>query len=188
MLFNPFTTSLPTNTGTRALREDFVYPLQLVGRQLFDPKEPWRLWTVQWLYAPLRKRSLGGIRTKLVDSSGYVTFCNQRDLETLLGLGPPGQRVPWERSEYYLEPSDPDWYGLCADADDLEDDLYERELHLRYAAPDYCAPLPQYSEIHRLVHYDEGNDYAELYLLRQDSDNTFEHVAQRWTRVDKQRM
>jgi hypothetical protein len=187
MLCNPYTTQLPVNPETRMLEQNFVMSLGIVGLTVADPKEPWRHWTIQWLFAPIVGRKIGGLRARLMDARGFVTFCNQRDLETLLGVGPPGTRCRWMRDEY-LEPRDPDWYGLCADEEDLRDDLFERELRLRYSTPDPCVPLTQHVQLERYVHYDEGNDFSELFLLLHDSDTSFKNVGKRWTRVDKQRV
>jgi len=77
--------------GTRMLES--TYGLDRV--QIPDPKTPGRLWRVQGLYLPVHGRALGGLRAKLEDQKGFITFCNQRDLEVILGLGAPGQYCPW---------------------------------------------------------------------------------------------
>lgn len=180
MLLNPCTTKLETYPGTRAL----AFSLGIEGQQLTDPKEPWRVWTIQRLFAPIGGRRLGGIRAKLFDSHGFVTFCNQRDLEVLLGLGRPGARCMWLKDDY-LEPEDPDWYGLCADGEDLKDDLHEREMQL---LQQHGYPLPPKSEITRSVHYDEGNDVNELHVITNLEGMELERINRRWALAESLRV
>jgi len=186
MLINTSHTPVPVLPGTRILEDT----MGLVGYSVHDPKEPWRLWTIQWLYAPIPGRRLGGVRAKLIDTYGFTTFCNQRDLEVLLGFAKPGARCVWNHSEY-LEPDDPDWYGMCVDREDLLDDLYDRELMLRQGS---VVPLSGKSEVLRHIHYDEGNDKSELLVLVQDNcpyapgyaDTEFSSINRRWASVEKQ--
>jgi len=175
---------LQTIPGTRLL----VDHLSLYGRQIVDPLEPWRPWVVQWVYAPVN-RMIGGVRTKLIDSQGFITFCNQRDLEVLLGLGEPGRRCHWLGSEYVSTDSQ-DWYGLCTDSNDLVDDLFDRELLIRNGSPQQlCPPM----EITRRIHLDHNNDCEELYTLLWDADPVtqigpdyrVETVDCRWSRVER---
>ena len=136
-------------------------------------------------HSPSTVKEALGLMTKLEDAKGYVTFCNQRDLEVLLGMGIPGQRCAWLKDDY-LEPSDPDWYGLCADADDLQDDLQERELLIRNSQPNPSSYLQPYIRLSRLVHLDEGNDVMELLMLLQDTGYALDDISKRWTRVERQ--
>lgn len=181
MLTHPYLSPLPLVEGTRML----AVLIGLEGRVVQDPKEPWRWWTIQRFFGPMPGRRLGGIRARLEDSQGYVTFCNQRDLEVLLGIGVPGQRCTWLKDDY-LEPADPDWYGLCADSDDLQDDLQERELFIRNSQPNPAAYLTPYLQLNRLVHLDEGNDVTELYMLLQDDGYSLTTINKRWTRIERQ--
>src|ERR1700689_4821822 len=132
MLLPPFIDKhlLEVFNGTRLLRNDFG----LIGESIEDPFTPQRIWTIQGIYAPVPGRALGGVRAKLTDQHEFVTFCNQRDLEVLLGLGTPGRWCRWLGDEY-IEPGDRAWCGFCTDAEDLRDDLYERELMLRHNHP-----------------------------------------------------
>ena len=182
MLTNPFTNPIPLVEGTRMLAQ-FI---GVEGRALQDPKEPWRWWTIQRFFGPIPGRRLSGIRAKLEDTRGFVTFCNQRDLEVLLGLGIPGQRCPWLKEDY-LEPSDPDWYGMCADSEDLQDDLQERELFIRNSQPNPATCLQPWIQLTRLVHLDEGNDVSELYTLIQDDGYNLTTINRRWTRIERQK-
>jgi len=98
MIVNPYKNPerLTTYAGTRILQEDFG----IVGAVVADTAEKYRLWRVQALYSPIPKRSRGGIRAKLTDQKGVVTFCNQMDLEVLLGIAKPGSYCWWAEEEY----------------------------------------------------------------------------------------
>ena len=136
---------------------------------------------------------LGGLRAKLTDQKGFVTFCNQRDLEVLIGLAEPGTFCPWAR-KYYVAPGDKDWYGLYMDDDDLEDDLHDREMLLRAASP--TGILLGNLEIARRLHLDTKYDVEELDMLLWDADPEtgltpdlrLETVERRWKRVERTRM
>lgn len=187
MLFNPHTTNLPTIPGTRMLADS----LGLSGCTLQDPFELDRWWTIQWLFAPLPGRALGGVRAKLLDQRGFVTFCNQRDLEVLLGYAAPGARCHWLDDEYPT-PGDRDWFGLCCDPEDLLDDLYECELRMRSGSMN---PLPSNLEMRRFVHFGDNDDAVELLTLLHDRDPVsgaapdvrLETLERRWVRVEKTR-
>lgn len=184
MLINPNRVRLPTIPGTRILEEDFGLP----GFQHADTHRPGRLWVLQCLYAPIPRRRIGGVRAKFVDEKGYTTFCNQRDLEVLLGIANPGSRCHWASTEY-AEAGEPGWFGFCVDDEDLEDDLLERELRLR---EHYPGMLPDGLQISRRVH-DDGSDVEELYLLLRDADTVtgfgpdprLETIRQRWAQVER---
>lgn len=183
MLLNPNTAQLRPLPGTRILEQ----PLGIEGTTLYDPKEPWRAWTLYCFFAPIATMALNGVRARLVDAQGFSTFCNQRDLEVLLGHGYPNQRCKWLGTRY-VDPSDPDWYGLCMDEQDLLDDLHYRELQLRNGSPD---PLQQ-QELVRYVHYDESLDKEERLLLTSDThyvtgvspDADFNTLERRWVSVE----
>jgi len=185
MLLNPYTSRLPTLGGTRLLQTS----LGVVGSQLCDPTAPERVWTVQSIYAPIPGRHLGGVRAKLYDQKGFITFCNQRDLEVFLGVAAPGDWCLWA-SQKYVEPGDREWFGLCADQDDLLDDLYDRELWYRQQ---YTQLLPTPLEITRRIHLESGVDYEELFILRWDMDpdtgygpdTRLETISRRWAKVER---
>lgn len=184
MLINPCKTQLPTIPGTRILEDT----LGIVGFQYTDPKNPNRVWTLQHLLAPVRKRALGGIRAKFLDHKDFSAYCNQRDLEVLLGIAKPEEYCHWLNDEY-KGPKDREWYGLCMDDNDLQDDLYERELRIREHNP---GVLPQHIEITRRFH-DGGTDVEELLILLWDVDTVtgispdtqLTTVTHRWARVEK---
>lgn len=188
MLFNPFTTTLATLPGSRMLQET----LGLMGAAIPDPLSTERLWRITNLYAPLRGRMLGGIRAKLEDQKGFITFCNQRDLELLLGVAQPGQWCPWT-DEDYPEFHAAEFYGLCADGEDLRDDLFERELQLRVQEP---GVLPHGFQLTRRIHLSTGNDFEEVDMMLYDCDPETGYgpdprlstLLRRWTRVSRDRM
>lgn len=150
--------------------------------------DPRRSWSIQSFLLPSRRRAIGGIRAKLQDQKGFITFCNQRDLEVLLGLGTPGAMCFWLDKEYE-EPGSKEWVGFYADAEDLRDDLYERELLTRCDYP----TVPEGMSLNRLVHIEEGVDVEETYVLLGDWDRDlgltpdprYETVQNRWTRVER---
>ncbi len=178
-----------TYEGTRLLCDG----LGVVGAEVYDPVEPLRGWTIQSLYAPLQGRALGGIRAKVQDRKGFISFINQRDLEVSLGLARPGDWCKWSNS-LYVDPEDNDWFGICADEEDLLDDLYERELLCRgqYAGGLLYPPI----EIERRIHVDVRSDFEELYMLLWDMDpetclgpdRRLSTIERRWSRVNKERI
>lgn len=191
MLINPYLAEnrdvVATIPGTRIV----VDPLEVTGAKLHDPANSRRVWTVTALYAPVRGRVVGGLRAKLVDNKGFFTFCNQRDLELLLGYAEPGDYCSWLGDDY-VDTTDRRWIGFGVDSDDMLDDLYERELELRAQYAD-GVPLPTNMSFERRVHDGAGNDYIELMLLMWDGDpdtgyspdTRFETVERRWTSVEK---
>lgn len=184
MLVNTCKVHLPTIPGTRILEDS----LGIIGFQYADPKTPGRTWTLQHLLAPIRKRALGGIRAKFSDHKEFVAYCNQRDLEVLLGIAKPGDYCYWLDDEY-KDATDREWYGLCVDDFDLQDDLYERELRLREQQP---GVLPQYIELTRR-YYEGSYDVEELLTLLWDMDTKtgispdtqLDTVNYRWARIEK---
>lgn len=190
MIVNPYLEKnlVETYPGTRLLKES----LGVIGLQVNDGPDPKRKWTVHALFAPIPGRALGGIRAKLIDPKGYVSFCNQRDLEVLIGAGEPGRLCRWLGKEY-LDIDDPNWIGICADEDDLLDDLYERELLLR--AQSRGGVLEQELELRRFYHVGNRDDVDEVLQLIWDGDPAtgeypdvkFETVGQRWSRLERRK-
>lgn len=164
-----------------------------MGVQLEDPKERRRIWCIQSAYAPIPGRRLGGVRVKLIDTKGFVSFCNQRDLEVLLGIGEPGRWCAWAGEEY-VAPGERDWIGLCSDEEDLLDDLFEREMFLRSQIQGGILVPP--IEFTRRVHVDESYDAEELFILVGDFDPEtgfypdvrFETIERRWARSHRERV
>jgi hypothetical protein len=163
----------------------------LVGVSIEDPHQPDRQWTISNLFAPVSGRALGGIRAKLVDEQGFITFVNQRDLELLLDLARPGAWCEWSGSLYPgVTCADEGWFGFCVDDVDLADDLQERELVLRQQ---YGGVLPNNIELSRLVHAEHDLDYSELLLLLWDRDfdtgyspdPRVETINRRWVQVER---
>jgi hypothetical protein len=180
-------TKLRTYIGTRLLIDDFG----LVGASLKDPNEPSRIWKIQAVYAPIPKRSLGGVRTKLIDQYSFITFCNQRDLEVLVGFGTPGRYCQWADQDY-AEPGDRNWFGFCADEEDLLDDLHDRETLLRQNYP--TGILPRDSIITRRVF--TGTNFEEEWDLLWDMDpdtgqcpdTRLQTLSRRWARISRDKV
>ena len=186
MLINPYLNpNLPVVPGTRMLREDFG----LVGFALADPTTPGRTWNVQSVYAPLWERKLSGIRIKLIDNKNFVTFCNQRDFEVLLGIGAPGNWCQWADQEYVGQ-DDENWFGFCMDDPDLVDDLYERELELlaqyQLGQVDWSS-----TEISRRIHLGDQSDAEDLWIpdLGQAVETlNMVSLYNRWLRISRDRV
>jgi hypothetical protein len=159
MLINPYEERLVTYEGTRLLKETYG----IVGEGVRSVADPQRLWVIQGLYAPVPQRALGGIRARLTDNRGFVTFINQRDLEVMIGLGRPGEKCPW-LGEPYLSQFSKDWCGFCMDRDDLLDDLMERELFLRCSYPPLSV-LPPGTDLTRLLFVEQGHEVKEELVL-----------------------
>lgn len=190
MLLNPFKDRLSVIPGTRFLED----ALGLSGAFVMDPHEPNRYWNIQWLLAPLPGRHLGGIRAKLIDTKGFVTFCNQRDLEVMLRHAKPGDWCQWTGKKY-VGPHDTDWYGLCCDDEDLNDDLFERECQIREQHVGYQW-LPTGISLTRRLHLELGSDVEEVQTLlwdmnpdtKQYPDPHLPTVHRRWARVERTRL
>lgn len=186
MLLNPFQHTIQVLPGSRILTNT----LGLLGTQIEDPKQAGRVWMITSLYGPILGRKLGGIRAKLEDDKGFVTFCNQRDLEMLVGLASPGDFCVWT-SSHYPEWDSEDFFGLCADDDDLRDDLYDRELAIRAQQP---GVIPFGQEIIRRIHTDTKRDHEDLYTMLYDCDHQtgygpdprFKTLSRRWTRIQRE--
>jgi len=185
MLINPSRDTVDVIEGTPFVQDQRLS--QYIGARVLygDPR---RLWSIQSFLLPAPRRALGGLRAKLQDQKGFVTFCNQRDLEVLLGLGSPNETCFW-LGKKYVEPGDNSWVGFYVDEDDLRDDLYERELLIRCEYP----LIPEGTTLNRLIHVEQGVDVEETYLLLGDWDQDlgiapdprYETVQRRWIRVER---
>ena len=177
--------------GGRLLIETFG----LIGEKVTDPLHPEREWTIDGFYEPIRGRAVGGIRARLIDQKGFISFINQRDLEILLGLMRPGEYCQWLGKDY-VDPYDRHWLGFCMDSEDLQDDLFARETELRYHQEEATGgrTLPEGYELERLIHTGGSTDLRELLFLRLDydietgqyPDERIRTVDMRWMRIEKQ--
>lgn len=186
MLVHPYQDPLPVHEGTRLLDAT----LDVVGLAVLDPRVPTRAWAVQTFFAPITRRMIGGVRARLVDAYGFVSFINQRDLEVLLGLGVAGQLCPWTGGRY-IGVGERDWCGLFVDDDDLLDDLQLRELELRMQSIELgLGPVLQEGmTLTRLVHVDEGLDLEEAFqLVWDDGYSDMERLQSRWSRLLRRRV
>ncbi len=185
MLINPYgERKLPTYPGTRLVSVE----LGVMGATVQDPWRPDRSWTVRGIYAPSKGRALGGLRIKLEDNKNFITFCNQRDFEVLIGLGEPGKLCIWA-DEDYVEPKSDSWFGLCTDDADLIDDLFDREMAIRAEMP---GVLTTGLEIWRRIHLSRGLDVLEFHILIADADRDgygpdprIETIEDRWSAVER---
>ena len=189
MLINPHG-QLPILPGTHLLTESF----SLVGTVFEDPKQDGRTWSIERLFAPLRGRALGGIRARVVDNKGFMSFVNQRDLELLLDLAKPGDWCHWDRSVYPgLNDEEDGWFGICCDEYDRRDQLQEYELFLRSYYSDQYTQLPAGFEYTRRIHKDYGKTVEELLLFLWDldpstglgPDGRLETIERRWSSVEE---
>jgi len=141
-----------------------------------------RCWVITAFLTPSKRRAIGGVRARLVDDNEFVTFCNQRDLEVLLGHGQPGTTCRWLRRRY-VSPDDEEWIGFCADDEDLYDDLFIRELMLR--TDSYV--IPEGTSITRFVVTDPGIYMEEtlVFLARNEPDLRYETLGVRWARAER---
>ena len=189
MLINAYKNPPRCIPGTRMLEDT----LGTMGVRIPDPQTENRTWEVQSMYLPIEGRMLGGVRAKLVDQKNFVTFCNQRDLEVMLGLGIPGRYCVWAGAEY-VGPDHAEWFGFCADDDDLLDDLFDREMFLRGEYPG--GVLPPGLCIERGVHTGETHDFEDVFILRGDvdfdtgmyPDLRMETLERRWARSERRRV
>jgi hypothetical protein len=175
--------------GGRLLTETFG----LVGKTIRDPVDPRREWKIEGLYYPIWGRAVGGIRARVVDQKGVTSFINQRDLELLLGLSQPGDYCRWLGSDY-VDPYDRAWLGFCMDEEDLRDDLYAREVELRYHQEQLTGStiLPQDLELDRYIR--TGSDAKEVLFLLFDfdqetgisPDTRLHTIDLRWKRIERQ--
>lgn len=198
MLLNPFTT--PTAQFrveyTRMLGEGFP-PNAYLGSVVQDPREPGRDWTLFCFYEPVKSRALGGVRARLFDQKGFITFSNQRDLELMLQLAKPGDWCAWAGRAYPSFRSD-DFYGLTMDDDDVQDDLHYQEMMLRqeYFNHGYIMNMCSNTiSTTRRLHFDKNRDVeqVDVYLPTNDYDPItgvvpdfdVRNIKQRWRRVER---
>ena len=185
MLINPSRDRIDVIEGTPFVQDSRL--TSYIGQRVLY-EDPQRLWTIQSFLLPSLYTAIKGVRTKLQDQKGFITFCNQRDLEVLLGVGTPGEMCFW-LGKKYAEPGDNNWVGFYIDEEDLKDDLYERELLIRCERP----LIPEGTSLNRLIHIAPKTDVEETYLLVGDCDQElglspdprYETILQRWVRVER---
>lgn len=195
MLLNPFRDPPDRYRieHSRMLGDGFVLN-SLAGVVLPDRKNPSRAWTLCCFYMPLTDRKgLQGVRAKLVDQKGFTTFCNQRDLELMLGYVKPGMWCTWTDSPY-PEFDSPDFYGFCMDFEDGIDDLHGWEMLKRqeYWARGYQV-IPETFDVTRRLHLDTNVDVEQLdqFLYDYNPDTGMSpdydvlRLSQRWRRVER---
>ena len=195
-MLNVYETRPVLKPGTRQLEATFG----IQGWRIPDLHDSERQWEVGPSFAPLYGRSLGGLRVQLTDQKGFTTFCNQRDMEVLLGQGRPGQWCRWAE-ETYAAPGDERWVGLCCDEADVQDILYSNEQLLRDRAPYspwlYPPGIPVGPiGVELRIHAEAGYDVEEYHVLVLDHDPAtgfgpdvrLETMHQRWARSERRRI
>ena len=197
MLLNMYATPPATRPGTRQLEST----LGIQDHRITDLYNNERQWRVGASYLPLGRR-LGGVRVRLTDQKGFITFCNQRDMEVLLGIGQPGTWCHWA-GEDYVTPSDPKWVGLYCDEADVQDLLHENEYMLRehseattmngrWLLPQHIWVPPVSTELR--IHVEPGYDVEEVHALHTEyntgygPDERLETLHQRWARSERRRI
>lgn len=187
-------TLLTPLTPTRRLRED----LDVVGQEFTDPTNSRRCWTVDGLYAPIQARALGGVRLRVKDQKGFVSYINQRDAEVLLNYASAGELCGWLGSQRYLSPSDINFWGLCIDPFDMEDEIVSIEAMIRYdkfrarASP----IIPTGYRISVPLHLGKGEDVLRMLSFTGDMDPgtmlspdlSLERAARRWQILDTRKV
>ena len=196
MLLNIYETRPATRQGSRQLEA----PIGIEGARIQDLYDATRHWTIGPSYLPSHGRQLGGIRVQLVDQKGFITFCNQRDMEVLVGSGRPGEWCRWA-AETYVAPGDEKWVGLYCDEADVQDILYDHETQLReysqyrpWLLPPGVRVPPV--DIEFRVHAEAGYDVEERHVLVLDHDpetgygpdTRLETLHQRWARSERRRI
>jgi len=186
VIVNPFAEKgrLATFKGTRMLRDDF----NLIDRTVTDVRQPYREWTIVGVYSPLTCRAVEGIRVKVVDESGVLTFIEQMDLEVLMGLANKGDLCSWS-GKRYLGPGDNAFAGLVCDEDDLLDDLMDTENVIRISTP----VIPDRTTIHRKLRLEFGHEVEETWMMLGDldvergtsPDTRMETLERRWRRISR---
>ncbi len=193
MLLNPFTHSLDRYCieHSRMLGESFELN-KIVGQSILDPATPNRIWTLYCWYAPVKRR-LGGLRAKFVDQKGFTTFCNQRDLELMLGLAQPGDWCRWTNA-HYPERNSAEFYGFCMDEIDICDDLHAWEMQKRIEYWNQGhAIIPETFDISRRLHIGANNDVEQIDVFLFDynpdtgmgPDPDVIRIDQRWRRSER---
>jgi hypothetical protein len=123
MIINPHTlTATQFHPDSRQL----LLTLPAEGEVFKDPRNKRRTWRVLSFFQPAHRY---GLRARLVDNKHVVGWCNQRDLELLLGQADAGERCPW-LGEDYVGPQNPGWVGIGMEPVDWQDELRLREIDM----------------------------------------------------------
>lgn len=179
---------IETVPGTRILVESFG----LIGCRFFDPEEASRRWTVINVLQPAACRPDRGVRCRVIDQVGIISFVEHADLELLTHHAKPGEFCPWTQDQYPEIGDDrAGWRGLFMEEPDLEDDLHIRELELRQELG--WGILPE-MQLTRYLHLTAKRDVERLDMLLMDYDPStglgpdplIETIGRRWVRVEQE--
>ncbi len=199
----PLTKEFEVIPGTRLLTS----LLGLWGRTFQDPIMPQRRWTVENTLCPVLEerttlltrsvRSKDPLRLRVVDQYGIVSFIGQFDFELLCGDAKPGDINPWTQEERYeIGDRRRGWVGLHAYPDDVEDDLFLRELELRQQNDYRVSDLLLHGfDLPRYLHTGERVDeqFLDTYLgdfdpLGCPRDLSLEALSKRWLHIQREVM
>lgn len=186
----PLGRGLEVIPGTRLLSST----CGLIGKAFYDPDDKKRLWTVLNELRPVQKYK-EHVRLRVVDQYGFISFINEMDYEILYGSAKPGEVHPIYEVEYAdVGDTSGGWLGLCADDEDLKDDIHIRELELRQQYG-WDIVLPS-MELTRYVHSGSRIDEKRLEMLLWDADPEtglgpdmrLDTVSSRWVLVERERV
>lgn len=190
MIINPYAHKerLKPIEGTRILAEDFG----LLRRLIEDTQNAERTWRIVGVYAPLKARSVQGLRVKVVDEQGFITFVEQMQLEVLLGLGRPNTLCAWS-GKMYRDVEHQLFDGFVMDDDDLIDDLLDREHIIRASCTN--GVIPESGTITRKVHLADGEEFEDTLIMLYDGDRSTglhpdyrqDTLMNRWSRSERTR-
>jgi hypothetical protein len=172
-----------------------LYASGYVGKVFPDPIKKNRIWKVNYELCPTKDTQ--SIRLRAFDDRGVVTFLSTRDFDLLRGQVKPGAlHEPTMKSYPEIGDYNAGWEGLRVDEEDLEDDLYLRELTYRWADNGWYwyNPLPPL-DIPRYVHTD-GRDFLLLEKMVEDvapetrlgPDSRFTTMCRRWSQYHKEQI
>ncbi len=132
-----------------------------------------RMWTVTSTYAPIKQLRIAGMRMRLQDQKGFITFCNQRDFEVLAGVGSPDAWCRW-LGDRYVEQGSTQWFGFCWESFDHEDDLAEWSVLLASEGK-----LVENVDIERKI-FDDGVDWIERSYFNGEAWIRVEREKENW--------
>lgn len=127
------------------------------------PENTGRIWETRCIFNPIPQRMIAGYRWMCVDQFGFISYVEQRDFEMLLGIGKPGDKIPWNPRYKYVEYSDPEFCGLQLDDDDIDEIIYMYEEGLRQQSSNGL--------LNGFVQWNDGPQVADLFLQLMTSEN-----------------